>query len=100
MESNQLHKGSYVQVCYTDDEYEGLIGIIEDFYYENDNSCSQSHPGAICVVRFPLSRRERMQRKMVGVNFFTDYVRYQLVLNDGLDLFKKDKLEEIDPNDI
>ena len=41
-----------------------------------------------------------MQRKMVGVNFFTDYVRYQLVLNDGLALFKKDKLEEIDPNDI
>lgn len=99
-DDHNIQLRDYVEVVNTDDEFEGLIGVVEDFYDEDNNSCSPGQKGAVCLVRIPLMKRDQAAMRLSGVNFITSYVRLELRNNDELCLFPLNKLEWFDPNEL
>lgn len=90
----------YVAVIETDDEWDGLIGTVEDFFDDLGASCSPETKGAVVLVRIPTSKRSQAALRLEQVNFLTPYVRKELQSHDDLHLFLRKHLEWFDPNDL
>jgi len=99
-DEHKIEIGDYVEVVNTNDEFEDLIGVVEDFYDSEGKSCQSDRKEALCVIRIPLQRQDQAMMRLVGVNFITPYVRHELKTNEELCLFTKDKLEWFDPNEL
>lgn len=101
MESRkEIRRRDYVLVVETNDEWDGLVGVIDDFLDENGQSCLLSGPNVSCLVRIPVTRRTQRQLRMIGVNHLTDYVLRELRLHDELRLFPLAHLEWISADEL
>lgn len=96
-----IRKKSYVEIVNTDDEWENLIGLVEEFYTESGDLCTYDDPLAFFVqVRFPTNRTEQKQMLLFGVNHFTGYVLYELRNSDDIKLVNIKNLEYINSEDL
>lgn len=84
----------------TDDEWEELIGIVETLYNSAGAPCRAGAAATTAEVRFPLSRSSQYSMRLTGVNFFTDYVRTQLRMNDEVQMFSMENLEVVDRDNL
>ena len=99
--SSALRIGDYVSVQNTDDEWEDLVGILENFCNGDGETLRRdSEKATHAEVRFPLSRSVQHALRLNGVNFFTDYVRVQLRLNNELEMFSLSSLEAVSWDDL
>lgn len=83
--------GDYVAICDTNDEWEGVIGVLEEVIPET----SEEEERWILFV--PLSTGEIKARRMVGVNDLTNFVRFELRQNNGRTRIYTKNLERVDP---
>ena len=95
-----MRRQDYVQVLDTSDEWEDLIGIVEALYDAQGVPCRSGSRVMTAEVRFPLSPTSQYATRLVGVNFFTDYVRNQLRLNNEVSIIPVKNLEVIDKDDL
>lgn len=91
--------GLHVRVC-SDDEWDGLIGIIDDFLDQSLNSIESCRPGCKCLVYFPISRRRLEDLNMVGVNDYPMTVLADLRSGQNRKVFELKELQEVDPENI
>src|SRR4051812_1481988 len=94
-----LKKRDYVSIE-TDDEWDGLIGIIEDFLDAEGNSVSASDVTSRVMIRIPLTRQGQNSYRLLRVNFLTDYVRILLRENNENVIMPREKVEYFDPADL
>lgn len=100
MTDRQVAKGDYVEIVDTSDEWESLIGIVEDFYDDQGQSCPVTHKEAVALVRIPTTKRGQVTLRLQDVNFLTSFVRQELNLHDELRIFPLKNVEWFDPNDL
>jgi hypothetical protein len=99
-EPRRLKRKDYVTIIGTNDEWEDLIGVVDDILDSDGNSCQRNKIGTSCLVRIPLSRSNQAPLRLVGVNFITPYVRHELRQNEDVCLFMMKHLEWVDPDDL
>lgn len=90
----------YICVVDTCDEFEDLIGIVEEFLLPNGECGPRWVPGSRVIVYFPYTISEIRQTKLRGVNTFTSFVRMQLHRDEGRVIFDTQKLEYFDPENL
>lgn len=86
--------GDYVSIIDTGDEWEGVIGVLEEHI-----EATEDHKESWTVF-VPTSSAEVKARRMVGVNDLTDYVRYELRENQNRVRIQPHNLERVDPADF
>lgn len=96
----QLKRNDYVAVIDTSDEWEDLIGKIEEFMAPDGSLHQEFQPGFRVVVFFPINRDDIRSARLVGVNRFTSFVRQHLRTYEGKQVFDIIKVEWFDPNDL
>lgn len=96
-----IRKGDYVEIIDTADEWEGLIGIVEEFYTEVGEFCKFNDPGLFFAqIRIPTRKTDQRPLRLWGVNHLTGYVLYELRSNDDIKLVKVSCLEYIDEEEL
>ena len=93
-------KNDYVSVVDTSDEWEDLIGKVEEFMDAEGATSPTYVDGMSVVVFFPTSTSEIRQHRMVGVNHFTAYVRYCLSEQSNKHVLPLKNVEWVDPQDL
>lgn len=96
----QIRCNDYVEVLETLDEWEGLVGIVEELFDINKQPCADSQEACFATVRFPLRHDGQKAVRLYGVNHFTDYVRKQLKAQEELEIFSLTVLEWLDPDEL
>lgn len=101
MKDLSLKIGKYGQVVCTDDEWEDLIGIVENFYDAENNKCSIDE-AVFIELYFPLDHKDQKQFRLTDVNEFTSYVRGQLRSRDNEEgkIFPIESVEAFDENNL
>jgi hypothetical protein len=94
-----LSGGLYVRVA-TTDEWEDLIGIIEEFLDSNLDPIDEPQQGGKCLVYFPISRRAQQSCNLAGVNDYPETVLNDLRGCNSRKVFDLADLQEFDPNNI
>lgn len=93
--------GSYVQVINCEDEWDELIGIVDDLLDSDLNPVDDGKEWNVCLVYFPTSRRGQEKHNLVGVNHFFKTVASELSCSDSRKMFNREMLVEIDdPEDL
>lgn len=95
-----IRRLDYVQVVDTQDEWEDLIGIVDMLYDAHGNPCRAGRHVKTAEVRFPLSRGAQYAAHLIGVNFFTDYVRTCLRRSNEFQEFAVTNLERVDRDEL
>jgi len=83
--------GDYVEISGTEDEWEGVIGVLEEHHPATEETKEE------WTVFVPLEKSDIRARRMVGVNFLTGYVRFMLRGNEGRVRIPTINLERADP---
>lgn len=99
-EEGEIKLRSYVSVVDTNDEWEGLIGRVEEFMSSEGILRTEKQEGDRAVVFFPLAQEEQRRLRMAGVNTYPSFVRLHLQQHEGKQVFNFDNLEEVDPEDL
>lgn len=86
--------GQYAQICGTADEWEDVIGILEERVLGEEDE--EEH----WILYVPTAKSDLRSRRMIGVNDLTDYVRYQLSHGDNRINVSPKNLERVDPADF
>jgi len=95
-----FHRRDHVRVVFTDDEWESMIGVIEEFMYNDGTTSSKYLSGCEIIVYFPTDKDEMRSCKLTGVNIFTSFVKQHLRIFDGLKNFEPQFLEIVDISDL
>lgn len=95
-----LKKRNHVRVIDTLDEWEDLIGVVEEFMNSDGTTTDKFQVGQQVIVFFPLSREDIRLTKLVGVNTFTSFCRFELKQHEGLRAFAVKHLELVDPAEL
>lgn len=95
-----LKKRDYVRVIDTLDEWEGLIGRIEEFSAPDCTTHDVYAEGDKIIVFFPYLKDDVRTAKLVGVNVFPGLVMVHLRQYEGKQLFEPSLLEWVDPEEL
>ena len=96
-----IRKGDYVEIANTTDEWEGIIGVVEEFYTEIGDFCKFNDPGVFFAqIRIPTRKSDQRPLRLWGVNHLTGYVLYELRNNDDIKLVKVSCLEYVDEEEL
>ena len=97
-EDHPLRLKDYAEVVDTRDEWEGLIGVVEEFVDENELPVRADSPRvAGVIVHVPTRGSGSAVQRLRDVNELTSYVRGQLRTNDDRQCFAPSKLAWFDP---
>lgn len=99
--NRNLKIGDYVSVIESRDEWEDLIGVIDDILDADGESVFESHQRAVrIVVMFPVGQKARKQTRLDEVNEYTPFVLYHLKSNNSRQDFPLRNLEWFDPKEL
>jgi hypothetical protein len=98
-DNRRLRRRHYAEIVETADEFEGLIGVVEDFLDEEGNSQRMHGPETRCVVlHVPTHPDTQANLRLRDVNELTSYVRAQLRREDDRLCFPSAQLAWFDPD--
>ena len=100
LDRTYLKQKDYAAIVETNDEFEDLIGIVDEIYDSKGDICKDTRTGTRVALRIPLTREEQKLTRLYGVNDITRYARQQVQLNDGCLLINTSNLEIVNPEDL
>ena len=100
---SRLRRGDIAEIVDTHDEWEGLLGLVDDFLDEDGARCRSDHANLSCVVlQVPTGRGEAVRgsnlRRLYEANELTSYVKSQLRTEDDRCCRPSTQLAWYDPN--
>ena len=95
-----LSINDYAVIVDTDDEWEGLIGVIHEIYDKSGYNVPTTRFGQNVVLWIPTDKEEQKRFNLLEVNTLTSYVRQELNFFDELRAVPKENLEWVDSNDF
>lgn len=95
-----LRVGIYVRVVSNDDEWEDLIGIVDEFLDCNLEEIDSFVEDCLCLVYFPVSRSSQERCNLAGVNDYPGTVIAELKRSEFRKVFDIKALEEVNPEHI
>ena len=99
-EAPKFKRRNYVAVVDTNDEWEDLIGKIDEFMDANGTLVPEWSEGCRAVVFFPTLREDIAAADLVSVNQFTSFVREHLKRHQNQQVFEITNLELVNPDDL
>ena len=95
--SGKIKKNTIVCVVGTDDDWDGLYGIVDEFFEEIGGVAIQPEDSPRYVsIFFPTSRRDVGDYGFQDLNMFSSSTRLELQKSDGLKLFPMENIEIAD----
>lgn len=95
-----IKRKDFVEVIGTNDDWESLIGVVDEFMLSDGEIVNKYEPGARAVVYFPLRSGDAYASKLRSVNMLTGLVKQHLQQYEGKQVFDLDQLEVIDPEEL
>ena len=95
-----LKQRDYAAIIDTNDEFEDLIGIVDEVFNDEGESVKDTNSGSKVALRIPLTREEQKTFNLYGTNEITRYARQQIILNNGCLLVDIKNLESFNPEDL
>ena len=100
-EENRVpRRWDFIKVVDTMDEWEELIGRVEEFVDAEGGSHTELKEGFLAKVFFPTKQSDQRSLRLVGVNFFTPYIRHLLREQEGYHFLEMKNLEWVDPDEF
>lgn len=93
-------KNDYVSIIDTSDEWEGLIGKVDEFMSADGSTHPSYVEGDQVILHMPTKTSEIRACRMVGINHFTAYVRYCLNQQENRHILSLKNVEWVNPEDI
>lgn len=96
----KFKNGDYVSVINTRDEWEDLIGIVEEFMDPEGVIKNDYEEGDRIVVFFPFTCDDIKEAKLEGLNYFNSFVKAHLRKHEGKQVFEPKNLESFDKEEL
>ena len=92
--------GNYVRIIDTCDEWQDLIGVVEEFMGPDGNLHPRLQKDDRIVVLFPTDKKEIRSLRLTGVNLFSRFVLFHLKQYEGKQHFDLSSVEMLDPDEL
>ena len=99
-EARVLKRDDYVVIIETKDEWEDLIGKVEEFMSDDGDLHNDFRHGDRVVVFFPINREDIYLLRLVGINNFPKLAAHHLRQFQGKQVFENRSVEWFDSNEL